>query len=52
LNLNKEALVNVVYLCRLRSFEIRFFTLGLAHTGVDECLLISWVEKKTIVLFL
>jgi hypothetical protein len=26
--------------------------LSLAHTGVDECLLIPWVEKKTILLFL
>ena len=27
-----------------------FFPLSLSHTGVDECLLIPWVEKKTCII--
>ena len=44
-NLIKEALLSVVCLCRLLSFELRFLTVELSSYGVDKCLLIPWVEK-------
>ena len=43
---NEKALILVVYLCRRLRFELRSADrLSLAHTGVDQWLLILWVGE-------
>ena len=43
-----NGVAKVMVLCLLQTPEVRtqiFLPLSLAHTGVDECLLIPWVQK-------